>query len=233
MSKKCAVCGERLGSDAIDCPKCGRGVFASEKEHYDSMKIARRTSRAPDVSESYSVETPKRISFWKKLFTMKSQPNTDVVERKKKHELSLETRKSKTFDLHCIQCGGELYQNNIFVLPITSRSPEDVTHLICRSCFGGVDHSNNDLAMRFIMWKGELDQVRIRTKYITALRCPYCDKVAPPRRWPVQGDSIPFYCYTVEQARKNPGKGEQVAICADCKKLWYVVWDQDPNRTFL
>jgi ankyrin repeat protein len=38
MGKTCAVCGEKVAGDAIACPKCGRGVFESEKVHHDSSE---------------------------------------------------------------------------------------------------------------------------------------------------------------------------------------------------
>jgi ankyrin repeat protein len=36
MGKKCAICGEAVSSDAIQCPNCGRGVFETQKVHHDS-----------------------------------------------------------------------------------------------------------------------------------------------------------------------------------------------------
>lgn len=38
--KTCAICGETVSGNALVCPKCGRGVFESEKLHRDSPDTA-------------------------------------------------------------------------------------------------------------------------------------------------------------------------------------------------
>jgi hypothetical protein len=32
--KICAICGESVSQDAIQCPKCGRGIFETQKSHW-------------------------------------------------------------------------------------------------------------------------------------------------------------------------------------------------------
>src|SRR6266540_2484985 len=54
MSKKCGVCGETVPSNVIECPKCGRGVFETEKLHRDSVDTIR------DVSSTAESHTGKR-----------------------------------------------------------------------------------------------------------------------------------------------------------------------------
>lgn len=44
MMKKCAVCGETVAISMIECPKCGRSVFESEKRERDSENSASITS---------------------------------------------------------------------------------------------------------------------------------------------------------------------------------------------
>lgn len=70
MGKKCAVCGEEVASDAIECPKCGGGVFESEKRHSDSVDSV---SSAPSLGDSHSGKRRQSPSFWKKVFGRNKQ----------------------------------------------------------------------------------------------------------------------------------------------------------------
>lgn len=65
MSKKCGVCGETVSSNVIECPKCGRGVFESEKLHRDSVDTIRGVS---STAESHTGKRRKHLPFWKRLF---------------------------------------------------------------------------------------------------------------------------------------------------------------------
>jgi hypothetical protein len=71
MVKKCAVCGEDVASDAIVCPKCGRGVFEPEKRHNDPADAARP---ALSIGESDTGEKRQSSSFWRTLFGRKKLP---------------------------------------------------------------------------------------------------------------------------------------------------------------
>lgn len=79
MSKVCAVCGQEADSDAIECSKCGRGVFVPEKDQFES-KSMKNASHTPDMLESRSMEGRKHASFWKKFFARKGQPKDQSQE---------------------------------------------------------------------------------------------------------------------------------------------------------
>jgi ribosomal protein L40E len=90
MSKVCGVCGHEAGIDAIECPKCGRGVFTSEKDHCYSMKSVRSVSHTPGMTESRNIESRKHISFWKKLFAWKGRSKDQIHEHyQENHEKKL------------------------------------------------------------------------------------------------------------------------------------------------
>ncbi len=44
MNKKCGLCGEIIEGSILECPKCGGGVFESEKIHQQSSRITERAS---------------------------------------------------------------------------------------------------------------------------------------------------------------------------------------------
>jgi hypothetical protein len=44
VQKKCSICGEKVETHVIECPKCGRGVFESEKTHHDLTNTTPPTS---------------------------------------------------------------------------------------------------------------------------------------------------------------------------------------------
>jgi DNA-directed RNA polymerase subunit RPC12/RpoP len=126
----------------------------------------------------------------------------------------------------CIGCGEELF--NALAAPLNASQPSGVSHILCTKCFGGYVERNATVGIRFLV-HSELDAKPISTKYPQSIKCPHCNNVSHPWQWPSKGDTIPFYCLTVEEAHKNPGGGQQVVICSTCKEMWYVVWDQDPR----
>lgn len=89
MMKKCGVCGETVADGAIECPKCGRGVFESEKLHRDSANSVRST---PGTDESHTVKSGKRLSFWKSLFGSKEPPKDQPRSHRITHSLVLVCR---------------------------------------------------------------------------------------------------------------------------------------------
>ena len=59
--------------------------------------------------------------------------------------------------------------------------------------------------------------------YWNRLHCPHCSKTHSTRKWPINGDWIPFYY------QKKPGNYNLEVTCPYCEKDWYVVWDRDPG----
>jgi len=95
VQKKCSICGEEVGTDVIECPKCGRGVFETEKQHHDSMNTSEATSH---TGEFYKEKT--KGGFWKNLFkrnrTSLHKPGTTTANY---GETEFLTKDAMTFDL--------------------------------------------------------------------------------------------------------------------------------------
>jgi hypothetical protein len=84
MGKRCGVCGETVVSGAIECPKCGRGVFEPEKLHSDSMNTLRS---APSTKKSRAYKKRQSSSFWKNLFGQKEPPRDQTEYVRLNNEL--------------------------------------------------------------------------------------------------------------------------------------------------
>lgn len=78
MAKKCGVCGEMVASHLIECPKCGRGVFESEKMHRDSVDNLISTF---STSEPHTGKKKSSRSWWKRLCGTKEPPTHRGEER--------------------------------------------------------------------------------------------------------------------------------------------------------
>ncbi|MDD5542337.1 MAG: hypothetical protein PHX83_04115 [Acidobacteriia bacterium] len=61
------------------------------------------------------------------------------------------------------------------------------------------------------------------SQFADQLRCQHCYKTHATRRWPVNGDQVPFYF------QKETGRFPLTVQCPHCGKEWYVVWDQNPG----
>lgn len=61
------------------------------------------------------------------------------------------------------------------------------------------------------------------SSFAIKLSCPHCSQIHRTNRWPINGDRTSFY-YQKEEGRFN-----LPVICPHCKKVWYVVWDEDPG----
>ena len=75
MQKKCSVCGEMVDNDMIACPKCGHGVFETEKLHSESAENGK------DVPGNGEPHAAKKAGFLGKLFAKKpSAAKTDKAK---------------------------------------------------------------------------------------------------------------------------------------------------------
>lgn len=84
MRKKCGVCGEIVFSNAIECPKCGRGVFEAGKLHNDPMDSARSDT---SIEKSTTGKKRQRLTLWKKLFGKKEPPRDQNENSRQSSEL--------------------------------------------------------------------------------------------------------------------------------------------------
>jgi hypothetical protein len=82
ITKKCAICGESVASDSIVCPRCGRGVFETEKRYspqstfrsssprsfgQSSDKPAENTGKKRDVCAKCGITREERLRWWRGL----------------------------------------------------------------------------------------------------------------------------------------------------------------------
>jgi endogenous inhibitor of DNA gyrase (YacG/DUF329 family) len=61
------------------------------------------------------------------------------------------------------------------------------------------------------------------SQFAKKLECQHCYKPNKADVWPVNGDFIPF-CYST-----NPGEYQIKIVCPECRKEWYIVWDDNPG----
>lgn len=61
------------------------------------------------------------------------------------------------------------------------------------------------------------------SEFATELRCKHCSRPNEAKRWPVNGDQVPFY------GQLEPGNFSVGVKCHHCGKEWYVVWDSNPG----
>jgi hypothetical protein len=61
------------------------------------------------------------------------------------------------------------------------------------------------------------------SQFAEELNCAHCGSVNRSEQWPSNGDEVPFYY------QKEPGNYNIKLICPNCKKTWYVVWDENPG----
>lgn len=55
------------------------------------------------------------------------------------------------------------------------------------------------------------------------LDCQHCWKKNVTKEWPLGGDRIPFVY------KKEKGEFNLAVNCSHCRKVWYVVWDDNPG----
>ena len=55
------------------------------------------------------------------------------------------------------------------------------------------------------------------------LVCQHCWKHHTAKEWPTNGDYVPFFYQT------EPGNFNLELTCPNCGKIWYVVWDSNPE----
>lgn len=67
------------------------------------------------------------------------------------------------------------------------------------------------------------------SQFSERVRCAYCRSPSPAADWPANGDMVPFYVQTAERTDESPGAFRVAVTCPDCRKEWFVVWDEDPT----
>jgi len=104
MNKKCGLCGEIVESGQIECPKCGSGVFETEKIHREQQIVKEK------MPSSYTSYSPKGDNVIKKiLHRLLGRKPSASSKRPIEKDASTSVGKYREGDLvKCGRCGNEL-----------------------------------------------------------------------------------------------------------------------------
>ena len=135
-------------------------------------------------------------------------------------------------------------ENNIGGTPLHIAVDKEHVGIARLLIINGVDinkiNKNGHNALRYLHY-GDSEMKNLLTNYalITKLQtlkrepfyseialkliCEYCGKKHSTNQWPVNGDNTALYF------QKEKGLYYLPVICPNCKKEWYVVWEENPG----